>query len=184
MNDTIVVNSGGSSRMSAGALQATVQTVNITGNISALVVPVGFSDKQETQAFPVLVNSDAFPVLGVNQNGILLKDLITANGGSLPEDQWWGPAFNHYFTTESGGLYNVSFQFVKKTEGKYGTRYSTSNNFSHWNNNVYYHRAGSLSENHGYFAKVFMEKSFELDSLVDPTERTFGKGSSDLTALR
>ena len=31
------VASGGSSQMSAGALQASVQTVNITGNISALV---------------------------------------------------------------------------------------------------------------------------------------------------
>ncbi len=92
----------------ASSQQTTVQSVDITGNINALVIPVGFSDKSGTQSLPTLTNNTYFPVLGVDTNGILLSDLITENGGSLPEDQWYKPAFDHYFSAESGGKFNLT----------------------------------------------------------------------------
>ena len=130
----------------SGSVQASVSSVNLTGNFNELIIPVSFPDRPEMNQCPIIVTNQAFPLLGVFQDETSLKDFVHNHNDTIPEDLWYGPGFNHYFTTESGGMYNVNFQFVKKTEGKYGTRYSTSNNFSHWNNNVYYHRAEILNE--------------------------------------
>ena len=107
--------------------QSYVSSVNITGNLNELVIPVGFPDKANTISFPILENKPLYPLVGQFPDGTLLSDYIAQNGGSIPEDLWYEPALNNYFTTVSGGLYNVNFQFIKKTNN---TRYLTTRDFS------------------------------------------------------
>lgn len=134
--DTVITTGLNNSLKKGKFTPSSIQPVNITGNINALVVPVGFSDIQATQQFPTLANNTYFPVLGVDTTGTLLSDFInnyasSHNGALPPEDLWWEPAFNHYFRTESGGIFNVNFSFVKKSDG---TRYQPNHPFSYFNN--------------------------------------------------
>lgn len=98
-----------------------VASINLEGNLHELVIAVGIPGNSATTNYPVLVNDSTYPVYGVNEQGTLLSTLITQNGGSLPVDQWFGPALNKYFNTLSGDVYTVDFDFLKPATGRYQT---------------------------------------------------------------
>ena len=129
--DTVMAGDGNGSQKVPNVSPLSMQPIGITGDIKALVIPVGFSDKSETQAFPTIVTNQAFPLLGVFQDDTPLKDYVHSHGDAISEDVWYGPGFNHYFSTESGGLFNVNFQFIKKTDGN---RYRPTNPWSYFVN--------------------------------------------------
>ncbi len=106
-----------------------INAVNIYGNLNELVIPVGFPDKPNTIQYPYLSNNPLYPVVGQFPGGTLLSDFIKTHGGRIAENLWFEPAFNHYFTTESGGLYKVNFHFIKKADG---TRYLTKHDFGYF----------------------------------------------------
>jgi tetratricopeptide (TPR) repeat protein len=106
-----------------------VSSINLTGNFNELVISVGFPDRPTTLDYPIIVNNDIYPVCGVFEDGTLLMDYITSQGGSIPIDEWYGPAFRKYFNTHSGGVYTVNFNFKKPSSGG---RFLTSNTMQHY----------------------------------------------------
>ena len=57
--------------------QYTVESVNLTGNFTELVVAVGFPDRPATQGIPQLTdNNDKYPVLETFEDGTLPQDYI------------------------------------------------------------------------------------------------------------
>ena len=109
--------------------QPYVSSVNLTGNFNELIIPVGFPDRADTLGFPQITTNNDYPLLGQFPDGTLLKDYVHMNGDAIPVDEWFEPAFNHYFNTESGGLYNVNFQFIKRPDGK---RYLTTHGLDYF----------------------------------------------------
>jgi tetratricopeptide (TPR) repeat protein len=106
-----------------------VTSINLTGNFHELVIAIGFPDRNPY--YPRLYANSDYPLIGVFANGTLLKDYVDQQGGSIPIDAWYKPAFDAYFITQSNGLYNVDFKFVKKPNG---TPYTTTNTFSYFRN--------------------------------------------------
>lgn len=104
-----------------------VTSVNLTGNFNELVVAVGFPDRNPP--YPRIYNSSTYPLLGTFRDGTLLSSYVTQQGGSIPVDEWYEPAFDTYFNTHSGGVYNVDFTFLKRPDGN---PYTTINNFSYF----------------------------------------------------
>lgn len=107
--------------------QNKIQSIPFTGDFTDLVIAVGFPDRAPT--YPQITNNSSYPKLGVFRNGTLLRDYITQQGGSISLEEWYEPAFDTYFDTHSGGIYNVDFIFVKRPNGN---PYTTINNYSHF----------------------------------------------------
>jgi len=96
-----------------------VESINLTGNLQELVIAVGFPDRPLTQGFPQLTDDNVYyPVCGIFEDGTLLSDYIASSDGSIDFDEWYKPAFDKYFTTQSGGVYNVSFNFLRKSQNQ------------------------------------------------------------------
>jgi len=148
-----IVTESDSQSYSPSSLQTYVSSVNLTGNFNELVIVVGFSDKYNE--YPTLQTSDFYPLLGAFPDGTLLKDYVAQNGNSILADQWYDPLLNYYFTSASGGLYNVNFQFVKNPSN--GGTYLTNHPFSYW-----------VSQNGGSTSSVIYNKrSLILREIAD-----------------
>jgi len=104
-----------------------ISSINLTGNYHELVIAIGFPDRNPT--YPRVWASMSYPLLGIFRNGTLLKDYVDQQGGSIPMDTWFKPAFDTYFNTHSNGVYNVDFTFVKKSNGN---PYTTTNTFDYF----------------------------------------------------
>lgn len=107
--------------------QTKVSSINLTGNFNDLLVVVGFSDRNYN--YPTLTTVQYYPKWGAFPDGTLLKDYIQQQGGSIPADVWYQPAFDYYYTELSGGLYNVNFNFLKSSSN--GGTYLSNHPFSY-----------------------------------------------------
>ncbi|MFH1525418.1 MAG: hypothetical protein ABIG69_02025 [Bacteroidota bacterium] len=121
-------------------LDATIDETTVTqsipylGNFEELVIPVGFSDRDN--AWPVLSNSSYYPKHGVFPNCDLLRDSIAEYNNAYPIENWYEPMLDDYFDTHSNGLHTVDFEFIKKSDGK---PYTPDYSMAQWiieNNNV------------------------------------------------
>ncbi|MDP4173387.1 MAG: hypothetical protein Q8933_05425 [Bacteroidota bacterium] len=103
------------------------KTVSITGNSKELVIIMGFPDRDTS--YPVIKSNDKFPPLGAFPDGTLLSDYMASHGGSIAIDKWYKPALNHFYSSHSGGKYNVEFDFIKAPSGR---MYLTKDSLSKW----------------------------------------------------
>ncbi len=107
--------------------------INLTGNFEELVITISFPDQSRnpSELYPTITASSTYPPLGTFPNGILLSTYV-ANNGAIPIDQWYEPAFDNYFNSQSNGLYNVNFTFVKQPNT--GKTYTTTHNYTYFLN--------------------------------------------------
>jgi hypothetical protein len=104
-----------------------INSVNLTGNYKELVIAIGFPDRDNS--YPVLQSNEQFPLLGAFPDGRLLNDYVKSRGGTIPADEWYKPALNHYFNSLSGGIYTVDFEFLKQKDSR---AYTTATPIDSW----------------------------------------------------
>ena len=105
-----------------------VSSITLEGNLHELVITVGFPDRPNSSVYPEITQATNYPKFGIFEDGTTLEEYLIEHG-SIPMDQWYGPALNKYYNTLSGGVYTVDFDFVKKTNGN---RFTTLNAWAYY----------------------------------------------------
>lgn len=108
----------------------TVTPINLTGNVRALDVLVGFPDRPHewpnVPDHPILRRAGTFP------NGTLLSDSLDQLNGSLPIDEWFGKGTEYFFDFYSNGQYTATVSFPKDTISGSIYAFTTDSTLDYW----------------------------------------------------
>jgi hypothetical protein len=107
-----------------------IYPINLTGNIRALDIVVGFPDRPHT--WPNVPEDLLLRRAGTFPNGTLLSDSLDFLNGQLPVDEWFKKGTEYFFNFYSDGQYTAVVTCPKDTISGLIYAFTTDSTLDYW----------------------------------------------------